>query len=69
MAKNIHCANCECSLEFIAEMGESNLHSPGQGFDLCIPCLNEEENLIEDSGHNDHPDRVALYRANVTKNG
>lgn len=57
------CANCGCSLYNAKELGTSSLYFPnGYDIDLCIDCWWAEEALIEESGSNDHPDRLAHYQ-------
>lgn len=56
------CANCGCSLTGAKELGSSSLYFPnGYDIELCVPCWNEEEALIETSGTNNHPERLANY--------
>ena len=56
------CGNCGRSLLNAKELGTSSLYFPnGHDIDLCINCWWVEEDLIEQSGTNDHPERLAHY--------
>ena len=56
------CGNCGCSLERATELGTSGIYYPnGSDIDLCIHCYWEEEALQEETGTNDHPERLAHY--------
>lgn len=56
------CANCGCNLDELAETAESQLYSPDEEFELCVPCADEEEALVEEEGTNDIPYMVDKYR-------
>jgi hypothetical protein len=50
------------SLERATELGTSGLYFPnGFDIDLCIGCYWDEEKLQDETGTNDHPDRLAHY--------
>ena len=56
------CGNCGCGLERAKELGTSGLYFPnGFDIDLCINCYWDEEELTEEAGSNDHPERLARY--------
>lgn len=57
------CANCKADISQARETGMSSLYNPGNGpeLDLCVRCWREEEALIEASGTNNHPARLAHY--------
>lgn len=59
------CANC---CEWIGDRdttGVSGLYNPGPtSFLLCEPCWLEEEDLVDTSGTNNHPERVKRYGEN-----
>ena len=44
---------CEC---------ESSLYSPDVAFTICEACFLWEEDLIEQTGSNDHPEVVKSYK-------
>lgn len=56
------CCNCECLL--VDEWTESQLYSPNVTFFLCVDCDEKEEELIESTGTNDHPELVQMYMEN-----
>jgi hypothetical protein len=59
------CANCLVDLYDAHCTGTSGLYNPGpRSFLLCEPCWLEEENLVDESGTNNHPERVARYAKN-----
>ena len=60
-----HCANCKVDLYDAPCTGTSGLYNPGpRSFLLCEDCFLEEEDLVDETGTNNHPERVARYAAN-----
>jgi hypothetical protein len=58
------CVGCGCNLTHATELGESGIYNPdGPGFDLCMPCWNDEERLVDESGTNFQPDKLSQYYA------
>ena len=58
----MNCAWCDCYLRDGATTGESQVYSPTRSFVLCEPCWLEEDALVEESGTNDLPEQLAIYR-------
>jgi hypothetical protein len=59
------CACCREEISDGATTGVSGLYNPGpRRFLLCEPCWLEEEDLVDETGTNNHPDRVARYAVN-----
>lgn len=59
------CANCRKRLRETDFTGESALYSPKRSFTLCEECFLAEDDFITESGTNNHPERIALYEANL----
>lgn len=61
----MNCANC---LDYIGPRdttGVSGLYNPGRNsFLLCEDCWLAEEDLVDETGTNNHPERVARYADN-----
>jgi hypothetical protein len=62
----MRCANCSGYLSERDCTGDSSLynHGDGIGYMLCEPCFLEEDELIDEKGTNDIPDRRAHYERN-----
>lgn len=64
------CAKCEEEIYDARATGESSLYYSGdKTFLLCEDCFLEEEEMIEETGTNDHPEMIKMYEKNVEKNG
>lgn len=63
------CASCGVLIGRCS--GTSSLYNPGRGVDiiLCEPCWLNEDDMIEETGTNDHPDVVKRYLANIAGGG
>lgn len=62
-----NCANCKIHLADSDCTGASGLYNPGktgQGYLLCEPCWLAEEDLVDESGTNNHPDKIKHYEMN-----
>ncbi len=57
---------CACCREPLGNCtGTSGLYNPGRNsFILCEDCWLEEEGLVDETGTNNHPERVARYALN-----
>lgn len=59
------CANCKSHLDPGDTTGVSGLFNPGpRRFILCEECWLAEEDLVDETGTNNHPERVARYAEN-----
>lgn len=63
------CANCCRDLHAVRCTGQSGLYYPNndKGIELCEPCFLEEDELIEELGTNDQPERLARYLDNIAR--
>lgn len=65
MSRNLFCANCRKDLSTVDCTGESGIYSPNRPFELCEPCWNDEDKMIDETGTNDHPELIEKYKTNV----
>ena len=68
-----YCANCSTFLSVtirsIYGTADSMLYNPkGPDIELCMHCSEEEEKLVEITGHNEHPEVVKQYLTNMRNN-
>lgn len=57
------CAGCGGYIANARETGVSSIYNPGgPSILLCKPCYDAEDELIEQSGRNDHPGELARYK-------
>jgi hypothetical protein len=58
------CAGCGCSLRCAKETGSTSIYDPGgPDFELCMPCWDHQEALIEETGTNVQPVLLDRYYA------
>lgn len=58
------CAGCGADLSRAKELGSSGIYDPnGPDFELCMPCWNAEEVLIDADGTNFQPALLDRYYA------
>lgn len=63
-----HCAECG---ELLAgkPTGESSIYSPHITYVLCEPCWLVEDGFIEQTGRNNHPERLKHYADTAARLG
>lgn len=60
---NTRCACCGVDLRRHRETGVSGLYNPnGPSLELCKPCWDTEQDVIESMGRNRIPERLAHYQ-------
>lgn len=64
-----NCASCGTRVEPEDTSGTSGLYHPGpRTFLLCEDCFLEEDTMIDETGTNNHPDRLQRYAERQPQN-
>lgn len=60
------CANCTKEIKPGETTGDSSLYNPGGiNIILCELCWLDEDNLIEEKGRNNLPEKLNQYKKNI----